>query len=230
VAFALAVDRASLVKEVCQNVTCTVASGGLIPKGLVGYLGDGSDPLAAFDPSKARSLLQSADPTGAKTRNLVYTYDPESPLNGPVANFLQAQWQANLGVSVQLQTAPHSRFVAERLAGKYVLSRDGWAADYNHPQDWFDNLWGQAAGCPDSSCTSGYVSRAYDQLLAKADAEPLSTAIPDYKTLNRQLIDDVAYIPLYYPVGAFLFKPYVLGAGSNNMFDYWWDQIQLVSH
>ena len=55
-------------------------------------------------------------------------------------------------------------------------------------------------------------------------------SIPDYKTLNRQLIDDVAYVPLFYPVAPFLFKPYVLGAGSNNMFDYWWDQIQLISH
>jgi ABC-type oligopeptide transport system substrate-binding subunit len=229
-AFALAIDRASLVKEVCLNVTCVAATGGIVPKGLLGYLGDGSDPLAVFDPVKARSLLQSADPTGARTRGLVYTYDPENPLNGPVANFLQTQWQANLGVAVQLQTAPHSRFVTERLGGRYVLSRDGWAAGYNHPQDWYDNLWGQVAGCPDTSCASGYDTRAYDQLLAKADAEPLPASIPDYKTLNRQLIDDAVYIPLFYPVSAYLFKPYVLGAGTNNMVDYWWDQIQLISH
>jgi oligopeptide transport system substrate-binding protein len=229
-AFALSVDRTSLVKAVCQGITCVAASGGLIPKGLVGYLGDGSDPLAEFDPVRARDLLQSADPTGAKRKGLVYSYDPENPLNEPVAGYLQAQWLTNLGVTVQLQTAPHSRFVTERLSGKYVLSRDGWAADYNHPQDWYDNLWGQAAGCPDTSCTSGYATRAYDQLLAKADAEPLTTSIPDYKTLNRQLIDDVVYIPLFYPVSAYLFKPYVLGAGANNIFDYWWDQIQLVSH
>ena len=131
---------------------------------------------------------------------------------------------------MQLQTAPHSRFITERLAGYYVLSRDGWAADYNHPQDWFDNLWGAVAGCPDTSCTSGYDTKAFDQLLAKADAEPLPASIPDYKTLNRQLIDDVVYVPLFYTVDAFVFKPYVLGAGSNNMFDYLWDQVQLVSH
>ena len=229
-ALALSVDRASLVRDLCQGITCVAASGGLIPKGLLGYLGDGSDPLAEFDPVRARDLLQSADPTGVKRKGLVYVYDPENQLNEPVANFLAVQWLANLGITVQLQTAPHSRFVMERLSGKYVLSRDGWAADYNHPQDWYDNLWGQAAGCPDTSCTSGYSTRAYDQLLAKADAEPLTTSIPDYKMLNRQLIDDVVYIPLFYPVSAYLFKPYVLGAGANNMFDYWWDQIQLVSH
>jgi ABC-type oligopeptide transport system substrate-binding subunit len=229
-AFALSIDRTALAKEVCANVTCVAASGGMIPKGLLGYLGDGSDPLAAFDPVKARALLRSADPSGVKSRGLVYTYDPEGPFNDAVAKFVQAQWLTNLGVTVKLATVPRSRFITERLTGHYVLSRDGWAADYNHPQDWFDNLWGAVAGCPDTSCSSGYDTRAYDQLLAKADAEPLPASIPDYKTLNRQLIDDVAYIPLLYAVDAFLFKPYVLGAGSNNLFDYWWDQIQLVSH
>ncbi|TMF98646.1 MAG: peptide ABC transporter substrate-binding protein [Chloroflexi bacterium] len=229
-AFSTSIDRAKLAAEVCANVTCVAATGGLIPKGLLGYLGDGSDPLAVFDPVRARSLLLAADPQGAKSKGLVYVYDPENPYNEPVAKFLQAQWLANLGVTVKLQTVPHTRFVTERLAGTYVLSRDGWAADYNHPQDWFDNLWGKVAGCPDVSCTSGYDTRAYDQLLAKADAESLPGSIPDYKTLNRQLIDDVAYVPLFYAVDAFLFKPYVLGAGSNNMFDYWWNQIQLISH
>jgi len=229
-AFAMSIDRDKLAKDVCSNVTCVPATGGLIPRGLLGYLGDGSDPLAIFDAVKARSLLLSADPGGTKSKGLVYTYDPENPLNEPVAKFLQDQWLANLGVSVTLKTVPHTRFINERLAGSYVLSRDGWAADYNHPQDWFDNLWGKVAGCPDASCATGYDTKAYDQLLAKADAEPLPASIPDYKTLHRQLIDDVVYIPLFYTVDAYVIKPYVLGAGSNNMFDYWWNQIQLVSH
>ncbi len=229
-AFAMSIDRDKLAKDVCSNVTCVPATGGLIPRGLLGYLGDGSDPLAVFNAVKARSLLLSADPGGTKSKGLVYTYDPENPFNGPVAKFLQDQWLANLGVSVTLKTVPHTRFINERLAGNYVMSRDGWAADYNYPQDWFDNLWGKVAGCPDANCTTGYDTKAYDQLLAKADAESLPASIPDYKTLHRQLIDDEAYIPLFYTVGAFVIKPYVLGAGSNNMFDYWWDQIQLVTH
>jgi oligopeptide transport system substrate-binding protein len=229
-AFSMSIDRAQLSRDVCAGITCVAATGGLIPKGLLGYLGEGSDPLATFDAVKARAFLQSADPQGVKSKGLVYAYDPEGPYNDAVARFVQAQWLANLGVKVALETAPRSRFITERLNGHYVLSRDGWAAAYNHPQDWFDNLWGAVAGCPDTSCTSGYDTKAYDQLLAKADTEPLTASISDYKTLNRQLIDDVAYVPLFYPVDAFLFKPYVLGAGSNNMFDYWWDQIQLVSH
>src|SRR5437660_11702689 len=80
------------------------------------------------------------------------------------------------------------------------------------------------------SCSSGYRTKAYDDLLAKADSEPLTVSIPDYRALSRQLIDDVVYIPLFYTVDAFLFKPYVIEAGSNNMFDYYWNQIQLTAH
>jgi ABC-type oligopeptide transport system substrate-binding subunit len=229
-AFALSVDRAKLAKDLCANVVCIPAIGGVIPKGLLGYLGDGSDPLATFDAVKARSLLLGADPDGSKTKNLTYVYDSENPFSEPTAKFLQSQWLANLGVTVKLQSVPHTRFITERLAGNYVLSRDGWSGDYNHPQVWFDNLWGQAAGCPDVSCTTGYDTKAYDELLAKADAEPLPAAVADYKALNRLLIDDVVYIPLFYTVDALLVKPYVLGAGGNNLFNYYWDQIQLVAH
>lgn len=38
------------------------------------------------------------------------------------------------------------------------------------------------------------------------------------------------YIPLYYSNGSFLIKPYVRGAGTNNFFDFHWNEIQIVSH
>jgi oligopeptide transport system substrate-binding protein len=229
-AFDLAVDKTKLADVVCGNILCTPATGGLITKGLIGYLGDNADPLAKFDPTTAKALLKSADPTGTKTANLTYAYDPETPVFKDSAVFLQDQWQTNLGVHVNLIAVSHHAFILARLAGKYAISRDGWQADYNHPQDWFSGLWGSALGCPDSGCTSGYSTPAYDALLAKANAEPLATALPDYQALSQMLITDVAYIPLFYSVGAFLIKPYVKGAGSNNFVDYPWNGISIQSH
>jgi oligopeptide transport system substrate-binding protein len=229
-AFDLAVDKAKLVSTVCLNIVCTTATGGLIPPTLIGYMGANQDPLAKFDATKAKQLLQSADPGGTKTKGLTYTYDPENALNKPTAEFLQSQWHDNLGVDVAIQPVSHSQFIQARLKGAYTLSRDGWQADYNHPQDWFDNLWGKTVGCPDSGCTTGYDTAAYDTLLAKADAEPMPAALADYKSLNQQLIDDVTYIPLYYAVGSFLTKPYVKGFGSNAFFDAYWNGIQILSH
>jgi len=229
-AFALAVDKTKLVSTVCQNIVCTPATGGLIPPTLIGYMGANQDPLAKFDATKAKQLLQSADPSGSKTKGLTYTYDPENALNKPTAEFLQSQWHDNLGVDVSIAPVSHSQFIKGRLKGQYVLSRDGWQADYNHPQDWFDNLWGNVVGCPDSSCTTGYDTKAYDTLLAKADAEAMPAALTDYKSLNQMLIDDVTYIPLYYTVGSFLTKPYVKGFGTNAFFDHYWNEIQILSH
>ena len=229
-AFALAVDKAKLVTVVCQDIVCTQATGGLIVKGLTGYLGDGQDPLAKFDAAQAKTLLKSADPDGTKTKGLTYTYDPENSLNKPTAEFLQSQWHDNLGVDVAIQPVSHSQFIKGRLKGQYVLSRDGWQADYNHPQDWYDNLWGHVVGCPDSGCSTGYDTKAYDDLLDKADTETGDQANADYKALAQMLINDVVYIPLYYSKGAFLFKPYVKGAGTNNFSDFHWNEIQILSH
>jgi oligopeptide transport system substrate-binding protein len=229
-AFALAVDKAKLVSVVCQNIVCTPATGGLIPPTLIGYMGANQDPLAKFDATKAKQLLQSADPSNTKTKGLTYTYDPENALNKPTAEFLQSQWHDNLGVDVAIAPVSHSQFIKGRLKGQYTLSRDGWQADYNHPQDWFDNLWGKFVGCPDSSCTTGYDTAAYDTLLAKADGEAMPAALADYKSLNQMLIDDVTYIPLYYSVGSLLTKPYVKGFGTNAFFDAYWNGIQILSH
>ena len=229
-AFALAVDKKKLATSVCSDIACTAATGGLIPKGLTGYMGDEQDPLGKFDPARAMQLLHSADPTGTKTQGLTFTYDAGNALHKATAEYLQSQWKANLGVQVDLQADLYSQFLRARLNGQYALSRDGWQADYDHPQDWFDNLWGQLAGCPDSNCTSGYDTKAYDDLVARADAEPVNLALADYKQLSQMLIDDVVYIPLFYANGSFLFKPYVRGAGSNNFFDFHWNEIQLLSH
>jgi oligopeptide transport system substrate-binding protein len=229
-AFGLAIDKTKLATVVCHDIVCAPATGGLITRGLVGYAGDGTDPLAKFDAAKAKQLLTQSDPDGSKTKGLSYAFDPNNPLNTSVAQFLQDQWQTNLGVHVDLTPVDHSAFIKGYLSGKYIMARNGWQADYNHPQDWYDNLWGKIPGCPDANCGSGYDTQAYDTLLAKADAEPLAQAVPDYQKLGKMLQDDATYVPLYYSVGAFLFKPYLKGAGTNNFFDYYWDQIQILSH
>ncbi len=228
-AFALAVDKTKLATVVCHDIVCTPATGGLITKGLVGYAGDNSDPLAKFDATQAKADLQAAGGAAA-AQGLSYAYDPNNPLNTSVAQFLQDQWQTNLGVHVDLTPVDHSAFIKGYLSGKYVLARNGWQADYNHPQDWTDNLWGKLPGCPDANCGSGFNTDDYNKANAEADGLPLAQATPKYQAIMKTLSDDAIYIPLYYSQGAFLFKPYLKGAGTNNFFDYYWNQIQILSH
>ena len=228
-AFALAVDKAGLATTVCHDVQCTAATGGLITKGLVGYLGDGADPLAKFDPTQAKALLQQYDPTGKLTANLKYSYNAGG-LNDPVASYLQNAWQTNLNVKVTLDpSSDASQFISNRLTGKYVMARDGWQFDYNHPQDWFDNLWGYLATASGAN-TSGFDDPTYDSVLKQADQMPIDTALPLYKQLAQILQQDVVYIPLYYSVANFAIHSYVKGAGSNSQADYYWNETSIQSH
>lgn len=230
-AFDLAIDHEGLIHNVCQDVACLPMTGGLITKGLKGYLGDNEDPLWKFDPTTAKSLLKQADPTGSKTRGLTFYYDPDAQggIYKPTCEYVQAQWQQNLGVSVACQPVPHHQFIKARLSGKYVITRDGWQADYDHPQDWFDNLFGYIQTKTNTN-TTGYDTPQYDSLLKQADAEPLSQALPLYEQMGKMLQSDVVYIPLYYTQGTYLIHSWVQGAGTNNFFDNPWKQISILSH
>jgi oligopeptide transport system substrate-binding protein len=231
-AFALSVDNKSLANIVCSNLVCVPATGGLITKGLIGYAGDGTDPLAKFDANKAKQLLQQAetlDPTlTAKVQNLTYTYN-QGGLNDSTAQFLQSQWQTNLNIHVSILGQTQPPFIGNRLKGDYMMSRDGWQFDYNHPQDWYDNLWGAAVLSANAN-TSGYDSPTYDSTLAQADKLPLDQALPLYKQLAAELQAQAVYVPLYYSVGQFLIHSYVKGSGSTTQADYFWNGISILSH
>jgi oligopeptide transport system substrate-binding protein len=231
-AFALSVNLKSLATIVCSNLVCIPAAGGLITKGLIGYAGDGTDPLAKFDATHAKQLLHTAEQTDpsltSKVQHLTYSYN-QGGLNDSAAQFLQSQWQTNLGIHVNIQGVTQPPFIGNRLKGDYMMSRDGWQFDYNHPQDWYDNLWGKAL-LSASSNTSGYDSPTYDSTLASADKLPLDQALPLYAQLATELQTQVVYIPLYYSVGQFLIHPYVHGAGSTTQADYYWNGISILSH
>jgi oligopeptide transport system substrate-binding protein len=231
-AFALSVDLKSLANIVCSNLVCIPATGGLITKGLIGYGGDGTDPLAKFDVNQAKQLLQqaeTADPAiTAKVQHLTYTYN-QGGLNDAAAQFLQGQWQTNLGIHVNIQGQTQPPFIGNRLKGDYMMSRDGWQFDYNHPQDWYDNLWGGAVLSANAN-TSGYDSPTYDSTLAQADKLPLDQALPLYAQLATELQTQAVYVPMYYSVGQFLIHPYVKGAGSTTQADYYWNGISILSH
>jgi oligopeptide transport system substrate-binding protein len=227
-ALSLAIDRTQMVNVACANgITCSAATGGLITKGLKGYLGDNADPLAKFDLTQAKALLKSGDPTGTKTANLTYHYDPNKDIYKKTAENLQAQWQANLGIHVNLAPQDHAAFLKSSTAKKeYALFREGWQADYDHPQDWFDNIFISTGGNNGGSFTDPVV----EQLVAKADSEQLAQAIPDYNKASQQMIADAAYAPLVYFKGEFLFKPYLIGAGSNNFSDFYWNEMKIGTH
>jgi ABC-type oligopeptide transport system substrate-binding subunit len=232
-AFSQAIDRSALARAVCENGwVCTPATGGLITKGLQGYLGDRADTSVHFDPATARAIIKRLDPDGSRLRGLVYSYGPPSPFLVRVANNLHDQWKANLGLDVPVHALDPATYFSVALPQEQLtIFRATWVADYNHPQDWFDNLFTTSADQVGNDGTgSGYSNPAVDSVVAAADRLPLDRALSGYQRAGRSLLDDQAVAVLFYWSRTELVKPYVDGFGANLLLDYGWTSIRILRH
>jgi oligopeptide transport system substrate-binding protein len=226
-AFSMAIDRGALAAAVCnQGTACVAATGGLISKGLLGYLGDGADSNTKLDAAAAKAEYLAWDPTGTKVKGLTYTYDTD-PFNKAVCANLTAQWHNNLGVSVKCVEVDRQTYFDKRNGScAYPLFRQSWEADYDHPQDWFDYLFVTGA----SSGGSCYSNPALEKSVMDADAKPTAGALAEYKADGETLIRDSVFGALVYGVQQYLAHPYVKGVGGNALYDYTWTDARIVSH
>ncbi len=226
-AFATAIDRKALVDAVCSaGTTCMAATGGVLSKGLAGYLGDGADLNAKFDPAAAQNEYKAWDPTGAKVKNLAYTYDT-NPFNLAVCQNLANQWQKNLGVKVGCNEVDRQTFFDQRNRRcAYAMFRQSWSADYNNPQDWFDYLFVSHA----PSGGACYSNPNLDALVATADSKPVGLAISYYQAAGHVLVSDVVYAAQVYGVQQYLAHPYMRGVGGTALYDLYWTQARILAH
>lgn len=226
-AFATSIDRVALVDAVCTaGTTCMAATGGVVGKGLSGYLGDGADANAKFDAAAAKKEYQAWDPTGSKVKNLAYTYDT-NPFNQAVCQNLVAQWQKNLGVKVACNEVDRQTFFDQRNGNcAYTAFRQSWSADYNSPQDWFDYLF--VSHSPSGG--SCYSNPAFDALVANGDSKPAGLSTSYYQAAGHVLVTDVAYAALVYGVQQYLSHPYVAGVGGTALYDFYWTQARIDAH
>jgi oligopeptide transport system substrate-binding protein len=225
-AFSMSVDKKQLIDVACaKGATCVEATGGVITKGLKGYLGDNQDPNEKFDAAAAKKLYDAWDPQKTKVKNLVYYFNTGAQ-NKAIAENLQAQWKQNLGIDIGVQALDRATFFKNRSACQYALFRHSWGADYDHPQDWFDFLFVTGGG----SSGSCYSNPSLDKQVADANKKPLDQALPDYKAAQQTMINDAVYGDLFYGVQPYLIKPYVRGAGGNPLYDFYWNEIKMVKH
>ncbi|HEX2679800.1 MAG TPA: peptide ABC transporter substrate-binding protein, partial [Candidatus Dormibacteraeota bacterium] len=225
-AFSLAIDRDQLVDIACSKGTaCQKATGGLITKGLHGYVGDNTDPYAKFDKAQAQQLLKQGDPDGSKTKNLIYTYNATA-FNKAVCENLASQWKENLGVSVQCTSTDRQSFFHSRNRCSYPIFRHSWGADYDHPQDWFDFLIVTDAG----SGGACYSNPQIDSMAKDANSKPLSQSLDEYKAMGKILEDNCVTGNLVYGVQQYVTHSYVTGVGGNPLYDNYWSDVKILAH
>ena len=224
-AFSLAIDRDQLVDIACSKGTaCVKATGGVITKGLKGYLGDNSDPWAVFDANKAKQLLQQAG-GAAVVGNLTYTYNANA-FNKAVCDNLASQWRQNLGITVQCASTDRAAFFNARSKCGYPIFRHSWGADYDNPQDWFDFLFVTDAG----SHGECYSNPQLDSMAKDANTKPLSQSLDTYKAMNKIMVDNTVTANLVYGIQQYLSHAYVQGVGGNPLYDNYWFDVKILQH
>jgi oligopeptide transport system substrate-binding protein len=229
-AFSRAIDRDQLVDVACvKGATCSKATGGYIAKGLKGYLGDSADPTAKFDAAAARAQYQKWDPDGSRVQGLRLRYNT-SVTNTQLFSNVQSQLKSNLNISVELAPSDFPTLVKERKAKNAILFRDSWGAEYDHPQDWFSNLWTCEQAAAGKGNSSGYCNPAMDKILAKADTEQIDQAQAQYRQAQRLMIQDNYGSALQYGNQPYVAQSYVKGAGFNSLYDYSWTNIRILKH
>jgi oligopeptide transport system substrate-binding protein len=229
-AFSMAIDRNQLADIACAHaITCQPAFGGPIVKGFKGYLGDTGDPYAKFDPQAAKALYKKWDPDGSKVKGLEYRYNP-TPGNDKRAQNLQAQWKQNLGVDVKLVPSDFPTLQRDRKKKIVIIGRQSWGIDYDHPQDWFDNLFSCGQAKVGRGNDEAYCNPALDTITQGANAKPIDQALPDYVKAQKMLVNDVVWMTLDYGTQPYIVQQYIKGAGYNGLYDYDWQGIRILQH
>lgn len=202
-AFNLAVDKTALSRVVLRELA--EPATGILPPGMPGYNPDIQG--LGFDPERARQLLDESQYAG----NLPDITLHVSGAGGAAPRTIEAiveMWRQNLGVEVAIEQTEFATFLSDlnRRPNPYQMYSIGWIADYPDPQDFLDILF----HCKSLDNHSGYCNPKVDRLLEEARVETdEARRFELYRQAEELLLNDGAWVPLFYGKQYWLTKPYV---------------------
>jgi len=138
-------------------------------------------------------------------------------------------WQKVLGVSVKINDIDFNKLTADQEStinnakGLQFYAGPGWIADYPDPQDWLTLQFD--VGTPYNTMNYGQNNSAdaskqqsVQKQLEQADLMLDKAArLQAYNSAEQQLVNDVAWLPIYQFVLNYLIKPCVVGFTLNGL-------------
>ncbi len=235
-AFELAINKDAMINAVWKGrytPTCHI-----VPEGMYGYNPNLTCPVGAptaGDVNKARSLFQQGlQEEGYRSASqlppIKATYQSSLPELTNEVTTLADMWQNVLGVTIGTQTMDFGSLLTAESAtagkspaqGGLQMWFTAWGADYPDPQDWLTLQFGD--GQPYNEFNYGNNNSANaDQQKANQqamDAADVMLNNPDgraqaYNKAEQELVNEVAWLPLYQKPNMRLRKPYVKGIINN---------------
>ncbi len=175
-----------------------------------------------FNPEKACDLMEKAgykvQKNGKKCKVADFPADKiqlsynTAESNKQVAEFVQAQWKQNLGISVQLKNMEFKTYLPYRSAIQYTgMARAGWVGDYMDPYTFLSQFYS-----PKNDSSTGYWDPKFDELLDKAN----NTKDPTKRfellaEAEFYVLEDQPVMPLSTSGTSWMKKPYIKGMYPN---------------
>lgn len=202
----LALDKRRLVKLVFED-TVPVANG-IVPLHMPGYENPDLRDFE-FDPERALQLIsESTYGDVSELPDITLHISGTGGGVDPVTEAIVESYKKNLGLEIAVEQVPWPEFLADLSQGDmpYQMYQLGWVADYPDPQNFLEVLFHSK-----SAQNYGYYSNPeVDALLDKARGtldEKERVAL--YQQTEQKILQDAAWIPLYFSVENWLVKPYV---------------------
>jgi oligopeptide transport system substrate-binding protein len=204
-AFALAIDRESIVQNVLHNLA--VAAEGILPPGMPGYRpGLGGQ---AYDPDKARELLAQSK-YADKMPRIKLTISGTGGSPGIVIEAIIESWRTELGVDVELEQIDFPTFLENMKKGSLQMFSLGWIADYPDPSNFIELKF--ASWLSVANNETRYANERVDDLILQARTETNpEKRISLYQQAEDIILEDSPWIVLFHPKNSLLVKPYVCG-------------------
>jgi ABC-type transport system substrate-binding protein len=153
----------------------------------------------------------------------------------PRVTYLAEHWRTALGFTetqFDISCTDFPTLLKERPNGKYMISRDGWNADFPHPVNQLSDLF----RCGGGNNNGQSCNPEFDALLDQAAVEPdQNKAIALYVEAQRKLIDGAPAMFLRWGTTRWMVKPYVqdiiiTSSDHENPGDYFLETIKLADH
>ncbi len=205
-AFNLALDKQRMVRLVFQN-TVPVANG-IVPPNMPGYENpDLSD--YEFDAERALALIaESSYGDVSELPEITLHVSGAGGAVGPVIEAIIESYKANLGLEISVEQVPWPEFLRDlnKADMPYQMYQLGWIADYPDPQNFLEVLFHSES----AQNHGGYSNPAVDALLDEArETQDVEERLALYRQAEQMILDDAAWIPIYFDVENWLVKPYV---------------------
>lgn len=209
-----AIDRESIIRFVMGGAA-RPANAILTPDHWAGNPELGG---LSYDPERAVGLLREAGYGPGNPVRIVYKTSTD-PFRVRLATILQAQL-ARVGIEVDLRSYDWGTFYADVKAGRFEMYSLAWVG-INMP-DIFRYALHSESTPPRGANRGRFLSPVADRLMEDAEnASSLAAQAGHYRKLQRHLLDELPYVPLWYEDYVFAARADVAGyrLGKDGSYD-----------